>query len=257
MGKRESYEPGTFSWLDLSTSDAGSAKAFYGGLFGWEFQDDEIPGGGVYTTCHVEGDAVAAIMQQDEHPGHWNNYVSVTNADETTAKAKQLGAKVFEEPFDVMEAGRMAVFADPGGAVVCVWQPGEHIGAGRVNDIGCLGWNELQTQDPNAASDFYSRLFGWTTEPIEQDGTTVYVTVKNSAGWMNGGIMPMAENHGDAPSHWLPYFIVASCDDAMARVEELGGGLLAGPMEPGAGRISVVSDPQGAVFAVFEGETDA
>jgi len=255
MGVRESYQPGTFSWLDLSTSDAAGAKAFYGGLFGWEFEDSEIPGGGVYTMCHLQGDEVAAIMQQDEHPGHWNNYVTVANADETTAKAKQLGAEVFEEPFEVMEAGRMAVLADPVGAMICVWEPRDHIGAGRVNDAGCMAWNELQTRGVGTASDFYAGLFGWEMQPIEQDGKTVYMTIQNS-GRMNGGFMPMAESHGDAPSFWLTYFAVASCDDAVAKVKELGGSLLAGPMEPGAGRIAVVSDPQGAAFAFFEGPTD-
>lgn len=255
MGKRERYEPGTFSWLDLSTSDVASAKSFYGELFGWEFEDSEIPGGGVYTMCHLQGDEVAAIMQEDTQPGHWNNYVTVASADETTAKAKQLGAHVFEEPFDVMESGRMAVFADPGGAVFCVWEARDHIGAGRVNDVGCMAWNELQTRDVGTASDFYKDLFGWQMEPIEQDGQTVYVTIKNSD-WMNGGFMPMSEAHGDAPSHWLAYFAVDSCDEAAAKVQELGGSLLAGPMEPGAGRIAVVSDPQGAAFAIFEGPTD-
>jgi len=255
MGKRESYQPGTFSWLDLSTSDAAGAKSFYGELFGWDFEDGEIPSGGVYTMCHLQGDEVAAIMQQDEQPGHWNNYVTVASADETTARAKQLGATVFEEPFKVMESGRMAVFADPTGAVLCVWEARDHIGAGRVNDVGCMAWNELQTRDAGKASDFYTGLFGWEMDPIEQDGQTVYMTIQNSGG-MNGGFMPMAEERGDAPSFWLAYFTVASCDDAVAKVEELGGSLLAGPMEPGAGRIAVVSDPQGAVFALFEGPTD-
>lgn len=255
MGKRERYEPGTFSWADLSTSDGDGAKTFYGGLFGWEFEDSGVPGG-VYTMCHVEDDTVAAIVQQDQQPGHWNNYVTVTSADETVAKAQQLGANVIEKPFDVMESGRMAVLADPDGAMLCVWEPREHIGAGRVNDPGCMGWNELQTGDPQTAAAFYSSLFGWKTEPMEQDGATVYVTIKNQAGWVNGGMMPISEQQGDAPPFWMTYFIVDSCDDAVARVKELGGEVLAGPMEPGAGRIAVVSDPQGAVFAVFEGETD-
>ncbi len=255
MGKRERYEPGTFSWADLSTSDSDGAKVFYGGLFGWEFEDSGVPGG-VYTMCQVEGDSVAAIVQQNQHPAHWNNYVTVTSADGTAAKAQRLGAKVLERPFDVMESGRMAVLADPSGAMLCVWEPREHIGAGRVNDPGCMGWNELQTRDPQTATAFYPPLFGWKVEPVEQDGTTVYVTIKNQAGWMNGGVMPISERQGDTPPFWMIYFIVDSCDDAVARVKELGGEVLAGPMEPGAGRIAVVSDPQGAVFAVFEGETD-
>ena len=255
MGKRESYEPGTFCWVDLSTPDAEGAKAFYGGLFGWEFRDDELPGGGVYTMCHVGGDAVGAIVQQDAQPAHWNNYVSVSSADETAAKARQLGARIFEEPFDVMGLGRMAVLADSGGAMLCVWEPQAHIGAGRVNDVGCMGWNELQTRDSEAAGDFYSVLFGWEIEPIEQDGMLVYTTIKNS-GSQNGGFMPMSEQHGDAPSFWLPYFTVSSSDEAVEKTRELGGAQLAGPMDLPAGRIAVLGDPQGAAFAVFEGHTD-
>lgn len=255
MGKRESYEPGTFCWLILSTSDFDGAKSFYGELFGWGFEDSEIPGA-AYTRCLLQGDEVAAMFQQDQQPGHWNHYVCVENADETVAEAKSLGARVFEEPFDVMESGRMAVLADPGGAVLCLWEPRNHIGAGRVNDIGCMAWNELQTHEPEKAADFYSTLFDWETNLMEQDGQTVYVMIENRSGRMNGGMMPMTEQHGDAPAYWLAYFTVASCDDAVEKAKSLGGALLAGPLEPGAGRIAVLSDPQGAAFAVFEGETD-
>src|SRR5687767_13194810 len=198
VGKRESYEPGTFCWVDLATTDAEGAKAFYGDLFGWEFRDDEIPGG-VYSD---HGDAIGAIGQQDKHPPHWNNYVSVTSAEETAARAKRLGARILEEPFDVGGFGRLAVLADPAGAVLCVWERLSPIGAGRVNDVGCMGWNELQTSDSEAAGDFYSGLFDWETEPIEEGGSVVYTTIKN-VGSQNGGFMPLSEQHGDAPSFWL------------------------------------------------------
>jgi uncharacterized protein len=256
MGVRKRYEPGTFCWADLSTADVEGAKAFYGDLLGWEFRDDEIPGGGTYTMCYVGGDDVAAMVEQNQQPGHWNHYVSVKSADEATAEAKRLGATVLEEPFDVMDVGRMAVFSDPEGAVFCAWEPRGHAGAGRVNDAGCMTWNELQSGRPDEAAAFYGELFGWGTEPITENGQTVYVTIKNRAGWMNGGIMPTIGTPADAPSFWLIYFTVPSCDAAVSRTQELGGRVLAGPMEPGFGRIAVLSDPQGAHFAVFEGETD-
>jgi predicted enzyme related to lactoylglutathione lyase len=205
--------------------------------------------------CFAHGDDVAAIARQDQHPAHWNNYVSVTSAEETAEKARELGATVIEEPFDVMEFGRMALLADPGGAMLCVWEPREHIGAGRVNDLGCMGWNELQTRDPEAAGEFYSGLFGWGIEPIEQDGMLVYTTIEN-AGSQNGGFMPMSEQQGDAPSFWVPYFTVASCDETVEKARVLGGALFAGPLDLPAGRIAVVGDPQGAAFAIFEGPTD-
>jgi predicted enzyme related to lactoylglutathione lyase len=249
MGKRESYEPGTFSWVGLTTPDAEGARAFYGELFGWAF-GDEIPGG-----VYKSGDAVGAMDQQNEHPPHWNSYVSVTSADETAARAKRLGASILEEPFDVDGFGRLAVFADPAGAVLCVWEPRSHIGAERVNDVGCMGWNELQTRDSQAAGDFYGGLFGWETEPIEDDGAVVYTTIKN-AGFQNGGFMPMAEQHGDAPSFWLPYFTISSRDASLEKSRELGGTVFAGPLDLPSGKIAVLGDPQGAAFAIFEGETD-
>jgi len=252
MGKRERYEPGTFSWVDLSTSDADGAKAFYGELFGWEFEDSEIPGGGVYAMCHVQGDAVAAIIQQDEQPGHWNNYVTVTSADETAAKAKQLGATVFEEAFDVMEAGRMAVFADPSGAVLCAWQPREHIGAGLVNEPGALTMNQLNTHDPQRASAFYEGLFGWEISQVSDEPPYWGI---NNKGWMNGGMMKMPDD--GTPSHWLAYFVAEDADAAARRIAELGGTVMVPPMDvPPDGRICVASDPQGAIFALFEGRTD-
>src|SRR5215204_4481037 len=130
-------------------------------------------------------------------------------------------------------------------------EPRSHIGAGRVNDVGCMGWNELQTRDSQAAGDFYRALFGWETEPIQDNGTLAYTTIKN-AGSQNGGFMPLSEERGNAPSFWLPYFTVTSCDEAVEKVQGSGGTLFAGPMDLPAGRVAVLGDPQGAVFAVFE-----
>ena len=261
MGKRERYEPGTFCWADLMTTDPAGAKAFYGGLFGWEAEDTPAGEAGTYTMLRLDGDEVGALYEMGEeqrrqgHPPHWFSYVSVESADATAARAAELGGAVHGEAFDVMDSGRMAIIGDPEGAMLAAWEPRGHAGASRVNDVGCLTWNELQTRDPGTASAFYAGLFGWETEPIEDGGKLVYVTVRN-AGSANGGFMPLAEQHGDAPSHWLPYFTVASCEGASAKARELGGEVFAGPMEIGAGTIAVLGDPQGAVFAVFEGETD-
>jgi uncharacterized protein len=262
MGKRERYEPGTFCWVDLQTTDREGAKAFYAALFGWEAEDMPAGDAGTYTMLRLDGDEVCGLYEMEDArseqgvPPHWLSYVSVEDADATASKARELGGTAFGEAFDVGDAGRMAFVQDPTGAMLGAWQPRQHIGARRVNDPGCLGWNELQSREPEAAASFYAALFGWEMEPQEYDGKLAYVTIKN-AGWGNGGIMPMTDQHGDVPPHWLPYFIVLSCDDAVARVRELGGDVLVEPfnvME--SSRIAVVSDPQGAAFALFEGETD-
>jgi predicted enzyme related to lactoylglutathione lyase len=261
MGKRERYEPGTFCWVDLATTDPAGAKAFYCELFGWEAEDMPAGEAGTYTMLRLDGDEVCALYEleagQREQgiPPHWLSYVSVEDADAAATRARELGGTVYGEAFDVLDAGRMAVIQDPVGAVLMAWQPRAHIGAGRVNEPGCLSWNELQTRDPEPAAIFYTGLFGWEAEPMEEDGKLAYVVIKNTDA-SNGGIMPMDEQHGGAPSHWLAYFTVHSCDGAIARVLELGGEVLAGPLDIGAGRIAVVRDPQGAVFMLFEGEID-
>jgi uncharacterized protein len=252
MGTRTEHAPGTFSWVDLTTSDFEGARDFYGSLFGWEFEDNEIPGGGVYTMCKVGGEYVAAIPPAtDQHPPHWNNYVTVASADDAAAKAKELGATLIEEPFDVMEAGRMALLQDPTGAALCVWEPRDAIGAGRVNDPGCLTWNELHTPDPAKALEFYTGLFGWDSDKMEMEGGLSYTIVKVGER-SNGGMMDAQEGE---PPNWLPYFTVESRDATADKAKQLGAQeLLRLDME--IGKFAVFADPQGAAFAVYEGEVD-
>jgi uncharacterized protein len=260
VGKRERYEPGTFCWVDLATTDPAEAKAFYGALFGWGAVD--MPAGeATYTMMSLDGDHVCGLYELDREsreagiPAHWFSYVSVESADGAADRARELGGEVYGEPFDVMDSGRMAVISDPTGGALGAWEPRAHVGAGRVNDVGCLTLNELQTREPRAAAAFYSELFDWETETAEENGEPVYVQIKN-AGSLNGGIMPMEGQDGETSSAWVPYFTVRSCDEALEKIGELGGAAVAGPLEVPAGRIAVARDPQGAVFALFEGETD-
>lgn len=187
---------------------------------------------------------------------YWQSYVSVEEARTITQKVEEIGGEILEEPFEIPGSGRTAVVRDPEGAVVPLWEPKEHIGSARVNEPGCFTWNELQTRSPAVASEFYEGLFGWDTKPVVQHEEVVYVTIENG-GSANGGMMPMTKQHGDAPAGWLVYFTTSDIDGTVERTEGLGGEVMAGPMEvmPGS-RIAVVRDPQGATFALFEGEVD-
>jgi uncharacterized protein len=255
MGERTSHAPGTFSWADVTTTDQDAAKAFYTGLFGWEADDQPVGDGVYYTMMRRGGHAVAAVSPQPQQqrdagvPPMWNNYVTVESADAAAEKAGQLGATVHAPPFDVMDAGRMSVIQDPQGAFFMVWEARESIGAEYVNATGALAWNELASPDVDASVAFYGDLFGWTTEPAP--GPQRYEMIRNGDR-LNGGIRELGDQ--PAPPHWLPYFGIDDAEQGLARVEELGGTNLIGPMDVGRGMIGVVQDPQGATFALFAGE---
>src|SRR5215475_4303332 len=160
MGERTSYAPGTFSWSELITGDADAAKAFYTSVFGWTYDDLPVGEGQVYSMAKRDGKVVGAVSGGDEPP-HWNCYVSVADVDQSAARAGELGANVLAPPFDVMDAGRMSVLADPNGTVIHLWQAGRTIGAELVNTAGSLTWNDLITREPAKSTEFYGPLFGW------------------------------------------------------------------------------------------------
>jgi predicted enzyme related to lactoylglutathione lyase len=254
-----SHAPGTFSWPELSTSDQKGANAFYSGLFGWEINDQPMGPGDVYTMYQMRGKPIgaAATQRPDEKqmgiPPHWNSYVTVKSADESAKKAESLGGKIFAPPFDVMDVGRMAVIQDPTGAVFQIWEPKKHIGAMILNEPGTLCWTELTTTDTKAAEAFYTGLFGWTPKHSAA-GAPMEYTEFSVGGVPSIGMMPKPEQMpAHVPSYWMPYFQVASCDAGTAKAKELGGKVMVGPQDsPGTGRFTIASDPQGAVFALFE-----
>jgi uncharacterized protein len=254
MGERTEYTPGTFCWADLTTTDQTAAKAFYSGLFGWEAQDMPVSEGTYYSMMRLDGKNVAAIAPQPPQqreagvPSMWNSYISVQSADATAERAQELGGNLHAPPFDVMQAGRMAVIQDPQGAYFMAWEPRGMFGAALVNAPGALVWNELGSPDLDASTAFYGGLFDWRIVPFE--GTAEpYLSIRNGEA-NNGGIRPLTPG---APPNWLAYFGVEDIDAALPRVQELGGTKHAGPIDIQMATIAVVADPQGAVFALYAG----
>lgn len=259
MADFTSHAPGTFSWPELATTDQKGGVAFYRALFGWDVKEQPIGPTEVYSMFHVRGKPVAAgATQQPQErqmgvPPHWNSYVTVANVDESAKKAESLGGKLLMPPFDVMDAGRMAVLQDPTGAVFQIWQANRSIGAEILNEPGALCWTELTTSDTKAAEKFYTALFGWVPKH-SAPGAPMEYTEFSVNGQPSIGMMPKPEQMpAHIPSYWMPYFQVASTDASVSKLKELGGSVMVPPQDiPNTGRFAIVGDPQGAVFAVFQ-----
>jgi predicted enzyme related to lactoylglutathione lyase len=272
MPERDGYIPGVPCWIDTSQPEPEAALAFYRGLFGWEFEDMMPEGSdGRYFVGRIRGGDVAAvgsIPAGAPQRATWNTYIWVDSADDTARKARDAGGTVLMEPFDVLDAGRMAVIADPDRAAFCAWQPKNHRGAQVVNEHGSLNFNNLATHDADAAKAFYGAVFGWQTltlpsgvfwtlpgygDHLEErtpglrqqmaqmgapDGFIDVVAVLN----------PIADGDSSTPAAWNVTFAV---DDARAAVDtarSLGGEIVSGPVDAPWTRFAVIRDPQGATF---------
>lgn len=232
--------------------DVAAAAKFYSAVLGWQVIENataEPP----YAIFQIEGRDVGAaysVSGDERHePPHWNSYVSVASADEIASRAESLGGTIIDAPFDVVDAGRMAVLQDPTGAPVCVWEARQHIGAEVLNEEGALCWTELSTTDPPAAEQFYTELFGWTAKhgPLLDE----YVEFLNDDEPI-GGMIQIEPEWGQLAPNWMPYFAVRDVDEALELVIDNGGSTIVPAFDiPNVGRMAIAHDPQGALFGLF------
>ena len=273
MPERDGYIPGVPSWVDTSHPDPEAAVEFYRGLFGWEFEDVMPTGSEAkYFVARLRGGDVAAIGSVPESAppmAMWNTYVWVDSADEAASKVRDAGGRVVVEPFDVMDSGRMAVLADPEGAVFNVWQANKHKGAQVVNEAGALNFNGLHIRDVERAKSFYNAVFGWETldlgggvemwslpgygDHLERDNPGLRDTVTAMGGPKGfedvvASLNPITDDQPDTPPHWSVTFGVDDADATAARATELGGEVIVPPIDVPWSRPTVLADPQGAMF---------
>jgi uncharacterized protein len=268
--ERTEYIPGVPCWVDTTQPDPDAAASFYAGLFGWELREALPPGAGrSYLVARLRGGAVAAVSWQPElsaAAASWNTYIAVEDADAAAASAREAGGSVMRGPFDVEDAGRMAVLADPEGAEFRVWQALAHIGAEVVNEPGSLNFNSLNTRAAEAAKRFYGTVFGWTTLDL---GSGEFWTMKAYGDYLEeltpgtrertaefgapgfedvvAALGPLAD--GETPAHWSVTFSTGDADETAAKAVELGGEVVVPPVDAPYSRMTVLRDPAGATFA--------
>jgi uncharacterized protein len=263
MSERDGYAPGVPCWIASVHPDADAAQRFYTGLFGWEARDVMPPDSPAsYFDCTLRGRRVAAVgTEPDGRPPRmpaWGTHVWVDSAEDTAARVTGEGGRIVLEPFDLVDAARVAVVADPAGAIFGLWEPREHRGAQVVNEPGAWAMSQLNTRDAEGAKRFYGAVFGWETDSFDADGFEV--TLWRLPGFEGGEpqqpvprdlvcVMTPAQDD-DAPPQWSVDFWVDDVDAAAERARELGGDVVAPPFDTPVGRTAVLTDPQGAAFSV-------
>jgi uncharacterized protein len=287
MPERDGYIPGVPCWVDASEPEPEGALDFYGDVLGWEFEDVRSPNsrdGYFIARCETRGwslfdmsgelragevAAIRSIPDGAPRTAMWNTYIWVDSADDAASRVRAAGGAVVVEPFDLMDAARIAFFADPEGAAFCVWEAQEHRGARVVNDPGSLNFNGLHTRDADRAKSFYGSVFGW--QAFAMDGGAEMWTLagygdfieRHHPGlrkrWAEAGapagfedvvatINPIADDQPETPAHWSVTFAVEDADATAARATELGGRVIVPPFDAPWVRMTVIADPQGATF---------
>jgi predicted enzyme related to lactoylglutathione lyase len=258
MAERNQAAVGTVSWVDLQTPDLDRAKKFYGELLGWSFATSEDPAASFYATAVVRGRRVAGIAKMQAGtpvPPAWTVYLATEDADDIARRTKEAGGNVVMPPSDVMEQGRMALFADPTGAVFGVWQPKAHPGAEIIDEPGAMTWHEVYTRDVTKARDFYARVFG--LEPKRLDSPSMEYWTLHKGPTTVGGVMQMtSQMPKELAPHWSTYFAVADADASVKKVTALGGKVMAPPFDTPYGRMAAVIDPFGAAFSIIQLSAD-
>jgi predicted enzyme related to lactoylglutathione lyase len=266
------YIPGVPCWVDTTQPDPDAAADFYGRLFGWELENVMPAGEPKYYIARLGGKDVGAVSSLP--PGApesaaWNTYVWVDSADETAEKVRAAGGSVLMEPGDVGEFGRMAVFADPGGAVFSVWQAKQHRGAGVVNEPGSLNFNDLNARDLEGAKAFYGAVFGWELLGVGNAFSAWALPAygdfleERTPGMRENmramgapdrfeevvaSVVPIPDDQPETFPHWGVTFAVDDADEIAAQADKLGGWVVVPPFDAPWVRMTIISDPQGATF---------
>ena len=250
MARPTNHAKGAPCWVDLTTADTARARDFYTALFGWTAEEPDAAHGG-YFNFRKDGIRVAGCMgrmPEQQGPDAWSVHLSTPDARQTLKDAKAHGATVLVDAMDVDDLGTMSLVADPSGAVVGGWQGGTHKGFDVAYEANAPAWFELHTLDYQAAIDFYRDVFGWQTVTDSDTDELRYTVLKPGDTPLAGIMDDTGHEHATGASHWTVYFGVASADDAVARIRELGGTILMEPMDTPWGRLAAAADPTGATF---------
>jgi predicted enzyme related to lactoylglutathione lyase len=242
------------TWVDLSSTDAAGSRDYYSKLFGWKVELAPDPDAGGYALAKLGGKDVAGIgpAQSPQAPSAWMVYIGTRDADAVAKKVQAEGGKVIAPPFDVLKSGRMAVFQDPSGAFISVWQPNEMFGAEVMGKAGTYAWAELNSRGIEKAKAFYAKVFGWGEKVSPMgEGQGDYTEFKLDGQSIAGGMEMNPMVPQEVPSYWMVYFGADNVDTTHKKAVDLGAKEMLPPQDFPGGRFSILTDPQGAAFGLL------
>ena len=241
------------TWIDLSSADSAKSRDFYSKLFGWQIDVNPDPQYGGYGRATLQGRDAAGITptQTKEQPTAWNFYIHTDDVDATTRAVEAAGGKVAMQPLDVGDQGRMAVFQDPTGAYISVWQP-TRMGGFEAQGSNSFGWAELNARGIQKAIPFYEKVFGWTTKSSTVPGGPDYHEFQVDGTSIAGATDMNPTAAPSTPSHWLVYFDVDDVPTAAKKAIGLGAREIVPAQSYPGGDFAVLADPNGAAFGLFK-----
>ncbi|MCU1602444.1 MAG: Glyoxalase/bleomycin resistance protein/dioxygenase [Frankiales bacterium] len=232
--------------VDLMTHDIEAARAFYGAVLGWAFEE-----WGPASLALADGRQAAAIGPSfDGTTTGWTLYFGSTDIAATEASIVAAGGSLVLPHGDVAELGKLLLAADPSGARFGIWQAGTKKGVDVWGAVGSPCWTDLRSSDPAAAQAFYAASLGFEMTPFDMAGPD-YATYSTDGDPL-GGVGGMMGAPDGTRSHWLIYFAVPSADDAAAAVAPAGGTLLSDPFDTPFGRMAPAQDPAGHPFWITQ-----
>lgn len=247
-----SFPTGAPVWIDLGTPDQHASRAFYGELFGWTSEDPGPEFGG-YVNFLNDGVMVAGCMQGEAATSGWGIYLATPDIDATAAAVTAKGGTVTLPPMPVGELGQMAFIADPGGASIGLWQPGQHAGFGVLAEPGAPSWFELHTSAYDASVAFYRDALGWDARTMSDEPSFRYTTFGEGAD-ARAGIMDASVYlpEGASLAEWSIYFQVEDADKTVAQAQSLGATVIDQPEDSPYGRLATLADAHGARFKIMQ-----
>jgi len=248
--------PGKLVWAELVTPDLAAAERFYGGVFGWTFQDIRIGDDTTYAVAKLGDAPVAGLVRRPvpsdaRQQAAWLPFLSVSSVAGTGQRVLEHGGKELKPLRAYRMRGKQAIYADPQGAAFAVLN--SH--SGDPPDVlpapGEWIWGAVMTRNPDSDAAFYQDVFGYEVFELPTDARGEHLLLA-SENYARASVNPLPQP-GDVQPHWIGFVRVIDVPQAADAAKRLGGRVLVEPHnDRHGGTVALLADPAGAAIGVMD-----